>query len=278
MYPLMNKIVLAITLMMMTPVAIMAQADSNVKHDVYMKNFTYSPPSVASSMAGMIAGVRNKDVVTAEGQSYIPTLEATVNRSLGVIPRFVMKDGSPADSIANGALVLEGIVYSIGTSIPVKKDGGNKWASVKMALTMKDIATGRITATTTLSADGYAANTESIGEAMAKVAMSIGKKAYEYFASAYPVYGHVLQNGLEKDGKLKQLYIDLGSQWGLYKGQYFAVYIEGLVAGRQTKKAIGRVKVEDVEGSDIALCKVTKGAADIKNAIEVGSSLVVVSE
>ena len=57
----------------------------------------------------------------------------------------------------------------------------------------------------------------------------------------------------------------------------FTVYVLGNVAGRETKKEIGRLKVNEVLGEDISLCKVQKGGKDIKAALDEGKQVVAIS-
>lgn len=99
----------------------------------------------------------------------------------------------------------------------------------------------------------------------------------KYTKAAFTVKGHILEKGLEKKDKLKQVYIDLGRNWGTAEGQHFNVYVMGMVAGRETKREVGRLKVESVEGEEISLCKVQKGGDDIKKVLEAGKILVVES-
>lgn len=52
---------------------------------------------------------------------------------------------------------------------------------------------------------------------------------------------------------------------------------DGQVAGRETRKQIGRVRVREVLGDDISLCKVQKGGKDIKAAFDRGDAIVAIS-
>ena len=47
------------------------------------------------------------------------------------------------------------------------------------------------------------------------------------------------------------------------------------IAGKEARIEIGRLKVEEVLGEELSLCKVTKGEKDIKTALDNGSTLVV---
>ena len=53
------------------------------------------------------------------------------------------------------------------------------------------------------------------------------------------------------------------------------VYTVKTVAGKEAKKQIGKLKIEDVQGDDISLCKVQSGGRDIKSALDNGETLVI---
>ena len=51
----------------------------------------------------------------------------------------------------------------------------------------------------------------------------------------------------------------------------------GQVAGRETRKQIGRIRVRETLGDDISLCKVQKGGKEIKAAFDRGDAIVAIS-
>ena len=58
---------------------------------------------------------------------------------------------------------------------------------------------------------------------------------------------------------------------------HFDIFIIGQVAGRETRKHIGRIRVRETLGDDISLCKVQKGGKDIKAAFDNGDAIVAIS-
>ena len=72
-----------------------------------------------------------------------------------------------------------------------------------------------------------------------------------------------------------EVYIDLGAREGSYNGLHMGVYTVKMVAGKEAKKQIGKLKIEDVQGDDISLCKVQSGGRDIKKALDDGETLVI---
>lgn len=92
-----------------------------------------------------------------------------------------------------------------------------------------------------------------------------------------PLQANVIQGGATKKEKQKEVYIDLGSSEGAYVGLHMDIFEIGMVAGRETRSEIGRLKIEEVQGDDISLCKVQSGAKDIKAALDAGKRLRVIS-
>lgn len=73
------------------------------------------------------------------------------------------------------------------------------------------------------------------------------------------------------------VYIDCGEILGIIKGQLFDVYIEKEVAGKMIRQNIGALKVIEVQGDKLSLCKVTKGNDAIRKANEEQRKMIVVS-
>ena len=75
--------------------------------------------------------------------------------------------------------------------------------------------------------------------------------------------------------KQKTVYIDLGTSLSAYKGQQFDVYSVKEIAGKEARIEIGRLKVEEVLGEELSLCKVTKGEKEIKTYVDkIAASLI----
>ena len=85
----------------------------------------------------------------------------------------------------------------------------------------------------------------------------------------------MLEGARDKKDKQKEVYIDLGSKEGAYEGLHMGVYTVKTIAGKEAKKQIGRLKIMEVLGDDISLCKVQSGGKDIKAALDAGETLVI---
>ena len=56
-----------------------------------------------------------------------------------------------------------------------------------------------------------------------------------------------------------------------------AVYVEKQVAGKTARRQLGKVKILEVQGDEVSLCKVQNGSKDIKSALDEGMTLVVMT-
>lgn len=72
--------------------------------------------------------------------------------------------------------------------------------------------------------------------------------------------------------------MDVGALNAVGKGMHFNVYVIGKVAGRETKTQIGKLKVTDVLGDDICLCKVQNGGKNIKHALDENKRVLAISK
>ena len=82
---------------------------------------------------------------------------------------------------------------------------------------------------------------------------------------------------MEKNDKQKDLYIDLGAAHGLREGTHFTVYVVGSIGGKETRRQIGRLKVNAIEGDEVSRCKVSSGGKDIKAALDAQQQLLIIS-
>lgn len=95
----------------------------------------------------------------------------------------------------------------------------------------------------------------------------------QFILNAYAVGGKVIAMDDGDAKKAKTVYIDLGKDDGISKGQKMTVFKEVDIAGEKSKKEIGEIQVQEVMGGTRSLCKVTKGGDVILKEIEAGSNL-----
>lgn len=216
----------------------------------------------------------------------VPAVNAAVKSAIGKVRRL-----SIADNSQGGNYEMTGEITRISTTTKVRtienKDSKGKVtkknvteyeSSVSVVVNLTNMSTGEVhTNTFNGSASIYdGAKTES--SALNIAISEMRGRIINYYNSMFPLKANIIERGEEKKDKAKEMYIDLGSRNGLYKGQRFTVYVVGMVANRETRSKVGRLKVTEVSGQDITLCKVTSGGKDIKKAFDDGKSLLVVNE
>lgn len=124
----------------------------------------------------------------------------------------------------------------------------------------------------------YSNPMEDVVKSICRQFVSSLQQLYPSVAPREAVLGDVLQVVDEKKNKVESLYIGLGTNQRLRKGDVIPVYTVTEVAGRENRVAIGSVTVSDVRGPELSFCKVKKGEKDIYTAIHSGARLIVAGE
>ena len=265
---------------------IMAQRE-NALQNVSVMELTYTVKEAPKSDVGtVVSAVLDvlADQTTTEEPGYADALRASVIMALGNVRRFAVSDGlqvSPGDNtniIADGTINYISITRELKAA-PNKKDKVPQfYAQISLTLNLKDAATG-----TVLNSQVFEVNktgwswVNSTDTAIKNALESLRKKVEKYYNTAYPYTAQILERGMEKKDKQKELYIDLGTAHGLREGTHFDVYVIGSIGGKETRKQIGRLRVKSIEGDEVSLCKVVSGGKDIKAAIDAGQQLLIVS-
>lgn len=124
------------------------------------------------------------------------------------------------------------------------------------------------------SASGKEATQYSALEnALINVPYEMGLFVENYFK----VYGSILQVVSTGKNKAKTIYINLGYDDPIKEGIRFDVIEDGMTEGHYTKRKIGEVRITEIMGSDISLCKVNKGGETILAALNEGKTLKLIS-
>lgn len=233
--------------------------------------------AVVDAMAGQASDNNHKEMV--------PQVNAAVKEAFSKTYRL-----TPLDNGEVGNFTLTGEVTQLSTTTNIrvveekdskgnvtKRNVNDYIATANISLSLKDNETGEVGSNTFTGTSNWLDVPKSETEALSISINKVRDKVASYYNSLFPLSANIIERGTEKKDKAKEVYIDLGENNGIYKGQHFTVYIVGTVAGRETRSKVGRVKVLSVEGDDISLCKVQSGGKDIKSAFDAGSKLVVVS-
>ncbi len=241
------------------------------------------PKSELGTVVGAVLDVL-ADQTTSEEPGYSDALRASVIMALSNVRRFTVTDGLQAAPNDETNIIVDGTINYISITRELKMASNKRdrvpqfYAQIGLTLNVKDAVTG-----TVINSQVFEVNksgwswVNSNDTAIKKALESLRKKIGKYYDTAYPYTAHILERGVEKKDKQKELYIDLGAIHGLQEGTHFDVYIIGSIGGKETRKQIGRLKVKSIEGDEVSLCKVSSGGKDIKAAIDAGQNLLIIS-
>lgn len=280
------------TLMLLTAVCGMAQETRNVVYTAALNNVTYTKPE-AQKTAGKVIG----EVLTAvvAGQStqlmdgYEDAVRAAIVKGISQARRIKAIDGqlSPEEAVQPNTWYVDGTISNISATSKIEtyKDKDDKSHSrtyykgvIGVTLHFKDAHTDEVLFSPTFNVTASDLSwVETAEGALNSAIVSLSSRITKYLDVNLPLSANIIEGAREKKDKQKEVYIDLGAAEGGFKGLHFDVFTVRTVAGRQAKKKIGRLKVTDVEGDDISLCKVQSGGRDIKTAIDAGEQLLIVT-
>ncbi|MBR0259420.1 MAG: hypothetical protein IJQ49_04020 [Prevotella sp.] len=263
----------------------MAQ-DANALQNVSVGELNYTvkeqDKTAVETVVGAVLDVLAEQTTT-EQPGYADAVRASVVAALGNVRRFVvtdMREVAPTDATN---IILDGTVNYISTTRELRTNSDKKkvpefYAQINVTLNLKDAQTGTVINGHTFDVNRTSWSWfNSVDTAIKDALEGLRSKVTRFYNSAYPYTAHILERGTEKKDKQKELYIDLGAQHGLREGTHFDVYIIGSIGGKETRKQIGRLRVKDIEGDEVSLCKVTSGGKDIKAALDAEKQLLIIS-
>ena len=225
---------------------------------------------------------------TTQHDEYAPSVREAIVKALSDVTRFRVIDGEfQVDELTSkeDALFVDGTINSITGSSQVTpssvKDRGAQQlfkVLINVTLNLKDARTNetvnsRIFSITDSDISWMTTVDKAVNDAIGRLASRIS----DYYNHLYPLHGSIVERGEEKKDKQRTVYIDLGAGCKVIKGQQFNIYILKAIAGREGRQEIGRLKVEEVMGEDLSLCKVTKGEKEVKAALDQECKLVVIN-
>jgi hypothetical protein len=254
--------------------------------DITYQKGEASKKVTVGKVLGVIADVAEGRVTDINNEEYIPLAKNCVTTGLTHVRRLqVVED----DESETAKYLVTAQITDITASRKVKtydrKDSkGREYTETKtyygaitsVALTFKNLQTGELTTSTISGRCSEYSLAKSADEAIRTALDELAENIYEYYNEVYPVRANIIERGTEKKDKTKELYIDVGSSL-VGEDVHFEVYVVGQVAGRETRKQIGKIRIRETLGSDISLCKVQKGGKEIKAAFDRGDAIVAIS-
>lgn len=279
----------------LTILPVYGQRERNVVYRVGVGEFTYKPAAEdnASTAGKVLKGVA-ETLLTGQTARHEPQYADAVRASIlsGLSHVYLFRTFDCATAVQESAgnepvLHAEGLISNMSTISKVVTTKDSKGIShndtyyrgqVNVIVNLKDVTTGTVVDSHTFDAAGGDANwLSSRDKAMTNAIEYLSTRITKHYNKLFPLYASIVEGGNVKKQKQKEVYIDLGELHGVCRGMHFDVFLSRTVAGKEARTQIGQLKISEVEGDEISLCKVTRGGNEIKSALEDGKSLVIIS-
>lgn len=279
-----NRITTTIILAISCFLTTLAQS-SNEIFSLNLSPLGYVEPEKKTSVGsvlGTLAEVAAGQTSNNRHPEVVPYIEAVVKTAFSDVRRLAPVDGEASFNLSGEVVNVSTWTKSTTTESKdskgkvVKNVHTDYYASATVSLTLQDNSSGQIW-TQKFTGGGGQYYYKSEGAAIEGTLNLMQGKIVKYYNNLFPLTAQIVDRASEKKDKMNEVYIDLGSDNGIFKGLHFNVSVVGEVAGRVTEHKIGKIKVEEVQGPDISLCKVEKGKKEIKEALDNGANLTIIS-
>ena len=184
----------------------------------------------------------------------------------GVVSMSDLADSTPSffidGTIANISIVFK--TENTKDSKGKKHTGTSYRSNGSVTVNLNNPADGSVTDNRTFTIQDCNLYRMTSGEkAMTNVPERLTSKIADYYNYLFPLHTSINEKDVSKKNKQKDVYTDLVASDGANNGQQPDVFTVKTIA-RKEARTIGRLKIEEVEGDEISLCKVPKGSDKIK--------------
>ncbi len=287
----MRKTVSILLLFVSLALSAYGQADRNVIYKVAIGDFAYTAGEKKNSVGNVLGSIAEAVVTgkTSQQQTqYADAVRASVVSGLSNVRRFRTTEGGfmlnePAPD--EPTFYADGTIANISTVTKTEPSAtkgvpANQYyrCLISVTVNLKNIHDDTVENSHTFSiTDSDMSWLGSTDKAVNDALERLTRKVIDYYNGLFPISASIIEGGEVKKDKQKEVYIDLGTADGAYKGLQFDVFLVKNIAGKEARTMIGRLKIEEVEGDEISLCKVTKGSDKIKIALDEGQTLMITS-
>lgn len=271
------------------------QREKNIVYKIGVGELIYTPANGGNADSpGKVLKSVAETLLTGQTSSqqpqYAEAVRASIVNGLSKVRLFCLTDGNFTEDELSGAvpaLYADGTITNISTVSKSEstKDSKGKTTTntyyrglVSVTVNLKDACDGTVVDSHTFSISDSGGSWMASGEkAITDALQYLTGRVADHYNRLFPLNASVIEGGKFKKNKQQEVYIDLGFTDGVYKGQQFDVYLVKTIAGKEARTVIGRLKIEEVEGDEISLCKVTKGGDKIKTALDSGQTILVIT-
>ena len=171
---------------------------------------------------------------------------------------------------------IYGSVSKMDADYKTSDSGSYYVGNIAYSLTVINLENGTVLGTKSFTYTGLTGNTgssrnEAVISTLNRVKQSMDNFVNEYFKLSGTIVE--MKEANKKGDQAKSVYISLGSDSGMAKGQLLEVFEVKMIAGKEAEINVGNLKVDEVVAGDLSDCSVTKGGKEIMTAFKAGSEL-----
>ena len=245
----------------------LAMAQQNTFVKFYKGTMDYKKPSAFNSVLGVMTALGSDPSLDLEDKSISDQLAEAIFQAPETVYRLKVQSEECPQKTSDEAYALDFTLKNVMTTF-----GDKKRCSADMEMRIVDLRTGEVFEKDKASCCcfGYAWDTEA--ECVSGLCNIMKYRTAMFLWNTFPMTGTILQKGVEQNnGKIKdnQCYIDLGEKNLVFKKMRFKAYT---LDGDKEKK-LGYLKVTEVEGDDISVCKISSGTSKIEKALQAGQTV-----
>ncbi len=266
---------------------ISAQESSDTKETMIIDYITV-PKGIKPGYRALVNGIRanaiaeiiktNKvNVIDVATESFFKEQQAAASSEDALNSAFAGEEVRVAASKQFGAkYALQGSVSHMN-GVRNRLDDGTIYYSGELSISFKviNLVDGTLVHADDYKFSGITAQTSDTPEnAVNKTADYAIVKIPNFIREAFPTTGKIIDVEEVKKGVAKSVYIDLGENVGVKKGDKFDVFQIKKLGSRTVQTEVGSLSVSEVAGEDVSVCKVSKCGELIMESLEDGSGVV----
>ena len=269
------------------------EEDRNAIFKVSVGEFSYTPKQKKESVGSVLGAVGEALLLgktTQQHDNYNEAVRASIVKGISGVRRFNAIDGAFQEGeVQEGmkALYVDGTILNVSTATQIETHTDSKKktytttyykATIGVTINVKDATNDYVVNSQTFNISDYDLSwVETTEGAINNALGELSKRITKFYNRYFPLNAFIVERGNEKKDKQQEVYIDLGGQHGVYDGMHLTVYSVKTIAGRYARKELGKLKIKEVMGDDISLCKVTGGGKNIKAALDEGQTVVAIT-
>ena len=269
------------------------EEDRNAIFKVSVGEFSYTPKQKKESVGSVLGAVGEALLLgktTQQHDNYNEAVRASIVKGISGVRRFNAIDGAFQEGEVQEcmkALYVDGTILNVSTATQIETHTDSKKktytttyykATIGVTINVKDATNDYVVNSQTFNISDYDLSwVETTEGAINNALGELSKRITKFYNRYFPLNAFIVERGNEKKDKQQEVYIDLGGQHGAYDGMHLTVYSVKTIAGRYARKELGKLKIKEVMGDDISLCKVTGGGKNIKAALDEGQTVVAVT-